>query len=700
MERNYEFRKRLMEVHRKDRRDPGKTLAPHEVEVTSRYAITVPEGADCVLMHAARDLEDYFFTSMGVSLTVLRESELPEGAPHISYRVDTAVAKDSYRVTVGEDTVTLVGGSSRMAAAAGYYLEDVMNLREAPYLPKGEELRTSLYPVRMAHAGYGLDMYPTEHILALAHAGVTALLVFIKGVDTTPHGYHDFNDLCIRAAEYGVDVYAYSYLQNLLHPEDEGAEAFYEELYGGFFDRCPYFKGIVFVGESFEFPSKDPNTTGIRRLDNRDENGRPLVTGKPNPGWWPCYDYPMMLELLGSIIRKRCPDIDIVFWSYNWNRAPAEARRALIENLPKDVTLQATFEMGETPVRDGIAHRVCDYTMYFVGPGYYFSTEAEFAAANGLRFYSMTNTGGRTWDIGVAPYLPVPYRWMERYRGMRDAHDRFGLSGTMECHHYGFYPSFITELAKWAFHSPTPDLEELLGRIVDRDFAPAVRERVLSAYRLFGDAMEGTVPSNHDQYGPLRMGPAYPLILERHTDIEIPTVPYAHFGGNRITNPVYGLQSWGKVFGLLTDPEATRTFLHETEGFRRAAELYTEGCDLLREAVAAVPAHKREEAERILGLAEFIRNTYRTTCNTKEFFVEKLRLRMAKTEEEKRSALAALREIALREKKNAEDTLPLVTRDSALGYEPSMEYMCDPAHIKWKLELLRELIDDELPSHV
>ena len=307
MERNYEFRRRMSVVHKSGRRDAARVCSQGEIEVTSRFAITVPAEADPVVLHAARDLEDYFFTSMGVSLPVLREGEAELGRPTISYRVEESIPKDSYRVTVSDGGILIEGGTPRMAAQAGYYLEDVMNLREAPFLPKGEETRTSLYPVRMAHSGYGLDMYPTEHIVSLAHAGVTALLVFIKGVDATPHGYHDFNDLCLRAAEYGVDVYAYSYLQNLLHPEDEKAPEFYEELYGRFFDRCPYFKGIVFVGESFEFPSKDPNTTGIRRLDNRDENGKPLVTGKPNPGWWPCYDYPIMLELIKPIIRRRCP---------------------------------------------------------------------------------------------------------------------------------------------------------------------------------------------------------------------------------------------------------------------------------------------------------------------------------------------------------------------------------------------------------
>ena len=55
--------------------------------------------------------------------------------------------------------------------------------------------------------------------------------------------------------------------------------------------------------------------------------------------------------------------------------------------------------------------------------------------------------------------------------------------------------------------------------------------------------------------------------------------------------------------------------------------------------------------------------------------------------------------IAKREHENAIDTIPLVEFDSRLGYEPSMEYMTDRAHIEWKLGLLSELIEKELPSY-
>ena len=72
---NYEFRKRYSVVHKPGRRDESKTCPAGSVEVGADWCITVPDGADAVMMNAARDLVDYFFVSMNVSLQLVRESE-------------------------------------------------------------------------------------------------------------------------------------------------------------------------------------------------------------------------------------------------------------------------------------------------------------------------------------------------------------------------------------------------------------------------------------------------------------------------------------------------------------------------------------------------------------------------------------------------------------------------------------------------
>ena len=251
---NYDFRKRFSVVHSPTRRDMEKKCPEGFIEVTDEWYITIPDYADVVMTNAARDLEDYFFTSMKISLKLVRESEVCKCKKRIVYSTDLSIKEHSYRFAVSENEIILCGTNSRMAAQAGYFLEDLMNLEEGPFLKPRDYVRTSLFNPRMVHSGYGLDMYPTEHIKNIAHSGISALLVFVKDVDKTPHGYEDFNDLCYRASQHGLDVYAYSYLHNEMHPDDDGAYEFYENLYGKFFDRCPLFKGIIFVGESCEFP--------------------------------------------------------------------------------------------------------------------------------------------------------------------------------------------------------------------------------------------------------------------------------------------------------------------------------------------------------------------------------------------------------------------------------------------------------------
>ena len=418
----------------------------------------------------------------------------------------------------------------------------------------------------------------------------------------------------------------------------------------------------------------------------------------PNPGWWPCYDYKDLMEMISRVIRKRKPDCDIVFWSYNWNRVDAKYRKALIDTLPKDITLQATFEMGTIVERDGFLNRTADYTLFFPGPGPYFNTEGQFAKENGLRFYSMTNTGGLTWDIGVIPYEPAPYQWIKRYEGMIDAHERLGLCGTMDSHHFGFNPSFISDLAKWAFHYPRVDLDKKLHEIMARDFSEDAADKVCDALKLWSEGIHHMISTNQDQYGPCRMGPAYPFILYENRDLKIPTVGYAHFGGNTICHAEYGTNGGRIRPGMIDTEENKRRFDYETEGFRIAKEKFDQGAAIIEAEISRIPQRKREGAMRILGVGKFIARTAETAYNVREFL--KLKLILPETAgEERNKTVDLMLDICKKEAENARSTIPLVEFDSRLGYEPSMEYMCDREHIEWKLKLLSEVMEKELPSY-
>ena len=57
-------------------------------------------------------------------------------------------------------------------------------------------------------------------------------------------------------------------------------------------------------------------------------------------------------------------------------------------------------------------------------------------------------------------------------------------------------------------------------------------------------------------------------------------------------------------------------------------------------------------------------------------------------------------EIAHREIENTRNTIPLVEEDSRLGWEPSMEYICDPYHLEWKIRQVTQVIEKELPKYM
>ena len=58
MEKNYDFRKRLLEVHRRDRRDLSLDPAPDELALDDNSDIVIPTDAGRVLVRAGIDYND------------------------------------------------------------------------------------------------------------------------------------------------------------------------------------------------------------------------------------------------------------------------------------------------------------------------------------------------------------------------------------------------------------------------------------------------------------------------------------------------------------------------------------------------------------------------------------------------------------------------------------------------------------------
>ncbi len=690
MERKYGFRERLLQIHKEDVRDFSiNNCQEDEIELKSGIQIAIPKECGRVLKNAARDFCDYLLVSMQIGAGITYIDQLPDKKENVvilttkefcDMPLNEAEGYMGFAADV-DNIITICGYDERGTAQGVYHLEDLMNIRKAPYLKKGKTYRKPMFSPRMVHSGYGLDNFPDAHLAEIAHSGRDAILVYVRDYQHSANTYMDLNEIIYRAEGYGIDVYAYSYMKSPYNSEDDGAYAYYEGTYGALFGNCPKLKGVVLVGESVSFPTS-----------NKAERGGNFIYGERESEGHYSRDYlgreyPAWVSMLQDIIYKRNPDADIVLWSYNFNCEPG--RLDMIRNLPKGVSLLVTFEMPQL-VKSGNSMTVCrDYTISFEGPGINFLEEAKVAKECGVRLYSMVNTAGRTWDIGAAPYLPCPMQWKRRNDNILDCMEKYGLTGLMESHHFGFHPSIISELAKEAFTVNGMEFDDISRKLAARDFGEENVDKVIAAWEKFSEGIRCTPTATEDQYGPLRCGPTYPLTLTTPHSIAS-SAPYAQNGGEAIVRPKY--QAWDdrerKNKGRTVFP--IRVY-DEIKLLEKGIKLFDEGVAILEEIAVT------DNARRMTDIAHFIANTLKTTLSAKKWYVLKNKLLSVEADKEEINRVAReMRAIAEAEIKNSEDTLPLVDRDSNLGWEPSMEYIADRAHIEMKIRQVKVMLDFDL----
>ncbi|MBE5873712.1 MAG: hypothetical protein E7287_04805 [Lachnospiraceae bacterium] len=684
MEKPYEFKQELRQIHKKDRRDYALRPTGDELVLRDGIQILLPDYENEVIMTAATDFMDYLRVSMQLSSGIGTNHD----SCHQSIKVllcqelGDASGYMGHRITVGDDGIILEGYDDRGVAQGFYMLEDLMNLRKAPFLKKETLQRKALFSPRITHSPMGPFEYTDEALSIIAHHGFDAVELWIKEPNQTLVGYQDFNQICDRARKYGIDVYAEIYMNHTAHPDDLGAQNFYDRMYGELFEKCPGIKGITFLGEAAHFCSRDPKV--LQRSNPKDITSN-IPIGKIKAGWWPCCDYPKLISMIQKAVHKFKPDADIIFCTYNWGFQPEEERIKLIEALPEGISLLATWDMFHMFKVGEVTEYIADYSLQFVGPGEYFRGEAIAAKKKGMRLYSISNTSGRTWDFGVIPYEPMPYQWIKRYKAILKAREEWGLCGLVENIHYGFHPSFIVELEKWAFFTEVKPIEHILEKLLARDYGAENLAIVDRAMQIWSEAIKHCIPTNEDQYGTLRIGPSYPFWTTELNPPKIPSPPQA-FWGNTIYHAKYTTHH-----DLMSSLPGVRLFA-EIEEFSKLRDLLLEGIEVLKTI-----ERPNDKLKKLINLGEFMYRTAVTTVHYKEFYVLLSKLQIAGTRANAALILDKLEGILHKEQRNVEETIPLVQCDSRLGWEPSMDYTTNEECLRWKLKQIEAELTYRIP---
>lgn len=682
MEKKYDFRARMASHFLRFSRDPEAVRAPEEVEITSQWYISSEGPEHFLLDRAVFDLKRFMKSCMGI--------ELKEGQGKNEIILSFREGKDTPRacsMEVGQEKIRLTGKGPKGILGGVLHLENLMRLRQGPFLTVGDHSYEELTRMRSTHSGSGLDEFPCEELDAILHAGFTAIDLFVRGLDETAKTKCDIAALIDRAEQYGLDVVLYSYMTCYVHPDDPKADKMFDDVYGRIFRAYPKAKAIHLVGESLEFPSKDSTTVSVEEGMEGQDGIQPL---KQMTGYYPSSDYPAYINKVCKTVHDASPEAEVIFNTYNWGWAPLEARKKFLESFPSGVSLQVTYDIFKQEKRNSLACPVMDYSIYAEEPGFYFESEVKAAYEFGIRDMRVTsNLAGTTWDFGCVPYAPVPFRWIRRMEILRDYTLKYSVNSFYDSHHYGWFPNVCNDLAHSYFsNQPPEDPEALLRKSAAADYGKEAACNVVEVWRIWSCAMDHYVASNEDQYGPWRVGPAYPFVfhptITRTMDDKKVTFPFtknSYRSGNMVKTMYTPFENNAQSPGPLRTPVE----LAELEQLEKE---WGCGLALLEKTFAKEdPRHERER-ELLLALGRFIRNMIRTTMGIKKWRRENLRLQLAETRESMLTHLDKLGEILEAERKNVLDTIPLAQLDSRLGWEPRMDYVCDEEHLQWKLRQL------------
>ena len=195
------------------------------------------------------------------------------------------------------------------------------------------------------------------------------------------------------------------------------------------------------------------------------------------------------------------------------------------------------------------------------------------------------------------------------------------------------------------------------------------------------------------------MGPSYPLIFHPNLsksfatkDLKIPSAWNAWFGSHIVFS----------LYQPLDDPRQSPgpcRVAVEIRALRRMAARWQAGLRSLEKALTRMPHHKRPAGEHLLNLGRFILNTINTVIHVKEWWLLNQRLLVTDQPRTMLTILNAMESLARREIENARATIPLVEQDSRLGWEPSMEYMTDAAHLRWKIAQVQTVIQSDISEY-
>jgi hypothetical protein len=663
--------------------------------------------------------------------------------------IEPALPSSGFQAEIGEQEIRICASGERGLVEALHYLEREMADRGCPCLPLGGIKRFPTLQTRFTEGTFipahqNADCFgdlSEEYLGLMTHFGANAMKAtygFNKlwRSDSLPElNTENFEETCgkirrhaQRLADHGLDFYFVLHAGALpsrhpvfqSHPEILGAreEIFLEELSGA--DRCvmctshplvlraygealesifrniPELAGVVMIvgGEGFRHCFMRPNVSGGQSTNCPHCQGQDPHEHVAN-----------LVNTLAAALKRVDRKKRLLAWPYSafiWSKDdPTDSR--WISHLNPDVEVLSNFDCNDVdPTTHGGAY-LFDYNIKIAGPSSRFAAQAALCLKQGNPILAKTESN-TTPDTFFLPYLPVYFRWYERFRAIRES----GAVGFMgQWRFYGMAASLPEELQYHSVWNPERSAEELLRSAAQRDFRidAATGDQVVEGWRKLSKAWDSFPYSamtggEVEAYmrGPWYLGPAHPLIFNEQSPYDLGADFFKRrgdLGESLSTDKIRLLPGKPRYVCnlLLCLPFGVEQYL---EYARRCRDEWDAGLAVLE---AALPLNQRtKEAEREIGICKTIAIHLHTLVNTVEFF----RLRdslSAKpvSPEQFEIILGDLRALLDREIANAQRAIPLLENDPRIGYGFTYGEVYNAEMVRQKIRQCEFVRDRELP---
>ena len=614
---------------------------------------------------------------------------------------------EGYRVEVEPDSIRILGRTPRGAMRGVYYIEELMRFRDAACLKRGTTDRNSKYALRVScmggivELGHSESSHPTAYgdgmLSRMSHQGFNAVWIHFnleEGVadskvfpelndPETPRRFERLRDLVTRAKRYGIDVIIYL-VSNYSHPVPESfykkhpecrgtdwgnamctsvpkVREFIEETIRGVFEAVPGLWGSVVIFDTEGF--RHCGMSGRLRCPRCKLRKTEDIVAE-------------LFQVLYRGMKAGNPDAQMIAWSYCLS-SPAWVEAA-IEKLPPEIVMLSGFSQGTVIERAGVKHITTDYNITTIGPPKLFETQYARAKAHGLRAMAKTETGA-SQEFLCVPYVPCMEQWYLRMEALAK-YDLWGIWGTYN--HYGYTPSRPVELALWNSWTPAPEFEDLLDRIIARDFGEKTAPHVKRAWDHVTKAIREYPYSNtlcRCPGGPIQKGPSQPLWLEPGNKSDTPWRAWV--------NDLKWTAPWG--------PEGAETCFHKMEEELAAAEKE------LRRAGPLADPDKVDELDSETRVVEMMRRTVHTMRNLLRWIPLRDAYHQAGANRDREKLRKQLIAVGRDELENAKAALLLCKADSRFGAAGQAMGarrggLFNAPLIRYKIRLLEKTLNDEL----